>query len=479
MSAVVTDVPGGGPAGDATAAGGARSPVRPRRRVSWRWLRWAWPFLLVIVLVLVTAIVRGIDSPDYGDPDTLSPTAASRFGGKALADMLAERGMTVDRVTGGAAAIDEARTGDATVFVPAPAFVDPTYLQAMALLPRTVRVVLVEPSQVTLDETGVGARVAGRRGETAVVAPGCELPEATAAGPAGVARTRYAFSGPGATSCYGGGVLTEHPGRIELMLVGADDPFRNDRIGEDGNAALAIGLLSAHSRVVWLDLHTIEPPPRYDQPTSTWTPPRTYSPEPRPTDDPNSRRTGPPDDSGSGGGGSGSGSGSGGSSEPPNPLWTAFPAWVWPAVVLIVLAGLVTGLWRGRRIGPPVPEPLPVAVRGAETVEGRGRLYQRARASSVAIAALRSSALGRLAPALGLAADAPPPEVVAAVAARTGRSPDQVRALLFTYQPADDADLVRLVDALDALVRDATSEGRPRPDPGNAAPAGDVGPERE
>src|SRR5205814_5858759 len=136
---------------------------------------------------------------------------------------------------------------------------------------------------------------------------------------------------------------------------------------------------SAHSRVVWLDLHAIEPPPRYDQPTSTWTPPRTYSPEPRPTDDPRSRRTSPPDDSGSGGG-SGSGSGSGESSEPPNPLWTAFPAWVWPAVVLIVLAGLVTGLWRGRRIGPPVPEPLPIAVRGAETVEGRGRLYQRARA---------------------------------------------------------------------------------------------------
>src|SRR5204862_5757121 len=143
--------------------------------------------------------------------------------------------------------------------------------------------------------------------------------------------------------CYRGGVLVERPGRIEMILVGADDPFRNDRIGEDGNAALAIGLLSAHSRVVWLDLHAIEPPPRYDQPTSTWTPPRTYSPEPRPTDDPRSRRTSPPDDSGSGGG-SGSGSGSGESSEPPNPLWTAFPAWVWPAVVLIVLAGLVTGL---------------------------------------------------------------------------------------------------------------------------------------
>ena len=113
-----------------------------------------------------------------------------------------------------------------------PAFVDPTYLQAMALLPRTVRVVLVEPSQVTLDETGLGARVAGKRGETAVVAPGCELPEATAAGPAGVARTRYALTGPGATTCYRGGVLVERPGRIEMILVGADDPFRNDRIGE-------------------------------------------------------------------------------------------------------------------------------------------------------------------------------------------------------------------------------------------------------
>ena len=35
-------------------------------------------------------------------------------------------------------------------------------------------------------------------------------------------------------------------------------------------------------------------------------------------------------------------------------------------------------LWRGRRLGPVVDEPLPVVVRAAETTEGRARLYRRA-----------------------------------------------------------------------------------------------------
>ena len=36
-------------------------------------------------------------------------------------------------------------------------------------------------------------------------------------------------------------------------------------------------------------------------------------------------------------------------------------------------------LWRGRRLGPLVVEPLPVVVKAVESTQGRGRLYRRVR----------------------------------------------------------------------------------------------------
>ena len=100
-----------------------------------------------------------------------------------------------------------------------------------------------------------------------------------------------------------------------------------------------------------------------------------------------------------------------------------------------------------------VVEPLPVVVRAAETVEGRARLYHRGRARDRAAQALRDGARSRLVPLLGLGADPPPSTVVDTVAARSGRPPQEVGALLFGGAPTDDAQLVALPDALDQLVR--------------------------
>ena len=54
------------------------------------------------------------------------------------------------------------------------------------------------------------------------------------------------------------------------------------------------------------------------------------------------------------------------------------------------MAFLVVGVWRGRRLGPIMTEPLPVTVRAAETVEGHGRLYHRLNARDRAANALRA-----------------------------------------------------------------------------------------
>ena len=84
---------------------------------------------------------------------------------------------------------------------------------------------------------------------------------------------------------------------------------------------------------------------------------------------------------------------------------------------MIAIAALVIAVLQGRRLGPVIPEPLPVVIHAAETTEGRARLYRRSRARDRAAAALRDSALGKLHRAHGIARRAEPPAVVATVAA--------------------------------------------------------------
>ena len=89
---------------------------------------------------------------------------------------------------------------------------------------------------------------------------------------------------------------------------------------------------------------------------------------------------------------------------------------------LCLAVGLLA-VWRARRLGPLVAEDLPVVVRASETVEGRGRLYRSRRAADRAADALRTAALQRMLPRLGLAHNASPPAVVQTVAARCGLPP--------------------------------------------------------
>jgi hypothetical protein len=98
-------------------------------------------------------------------------------------------------------------------------------------------------------------------------------------------------------------------------------------------------------------------------------------------------------------------------------------------------------------------------VRASETVEGHGRLAHAAGARDTAAADLREAARRRLA-RLAHGGALEPDALVGVVAARTGRDPTTVRALLYGPTPGDDAALVRLARELDALVGAAlTREG--------------------
>jgi len=120
-------------------------------------------------------------------------------------------------------------------------------------------------------------------------------------------------------------------------------------------------------------------------------------------------------------------------------------------VIQLGIVVLLTALWRMRRLGPLIAEPLPAVVRACETVQGHGRLYRSRRARDRAAAALRGAALGRIAARLGLPRGTPPQATCGELASRTGRGADEIRAVLFGPVPADDAALVRLATDLDAL----------------------------
>ena len=90
---------------DAPMAQPPASPARPRRARSWRWLRLAIPFAVVIVFWLASYASRSWDNPNLGDPGSLSPTGTGRFGSSTLAGTLTRAGITIERVTSSADAV--------------------------------------------------------------------------------------------------------------------------------------------------------------------------------------------------------------------------------------------------------------------------------------------------------------------------------------------------------------------------------------
>lgn len=408
-------------------------PRRAARSSRWRrrWHRLAIPAAVLMLLVGVTWVARSMEEPDLSDAGTLSPTGTGPDGSSQLAAMLVERGVQIEPV----ADIRQAERalesgGDAVVFVPKSTFFGAILVRLATYRLADYRVVLVAPSAFEVGLTGLPVTAERPRWASADREPGCTVPEAVAAGRATALRGRYAVEDTSQV-CYGGGLVRTGVAGAEVFVVGSTDPFRNRRIGEHGNAALATGLLAARDRVIWAGALPFEAD--FDIDADLNAPDRGERSRTR--------------DCG---------------------FACMFDGYPQPVVVGLALAGLLALLLAfafARRLGPPVSEPLPVVVPAAEAVAGRGRLYQRSRGRGVALTALRAAALHRIVPALGLP-PAPPPDpetVVAAAAARTGLPPDHVRRTLYGPAPETDEDLANAVAALDALVA-AVTRDRPQGD---------------
>jgi hypothetical protein len=224
-------------------------------------------------------------------------------------------------------------------------------------------------------------------------APGCSVPGAVAAGRLALPDDALTYAGPGET-CYGGLVLSRGP----VVVLGSADLLENDTLDGACAAALDVNLISADRTVrdvVWL------------QPGS--------------------------DAAGSG----------------PASIWDLFPGGVYRAAVWLLLVAVVLAVWRARRLGGVVTEPLPVVVRAAELVEGHGRLYARAGAHGRAAAALRSAPRSRVAARLTLPRNATAEQIAVAAAPLAGCSPAAATDLLAGPPPSDDTALLRLAGELD------------------------------
>ena len=183
--------------------------------------------------------------------------------------------------------------------------------------------------------------------------------------------------------------------------VGATDLFTNAHVTDADNAAVALRLLGQHDRLVW------------------------YVPDLRDV---------PAGDLGS--------------------VRAQLPRGLVPALWLLAAAVVAMILWRGRRLGPLVVEPLPVVVKAVESTQGRGRLYRRVRDRAHAAGILRAATARRLATHLRLPPGTSSGALVAPVAQATGRDHGSVADLLITRPVPDDTALTRLADELAALERE-------------------------
>ena len=421
-----------------------------KKMTRWRWLRAVIPFVVVLGLITFTLIAHSVQQPDPAAESFLSPVSDDGDGGRDLANRLTQRGIKVDRRTSTPEAIAAVvAAAGSTLFVTAPEMVNPEYLRELPLIPTATRIVLVTPTAEAMAAAGAGVPMAGPRWTAAAVEPGCAEPFATAR--AAVLRWQFEPTGDERFRCYADSVVELDRGGPLITLVGASDPFRNDRLDEHGNAAFAVGLLARSPRVVWLDLHQREagagtPDEDADDPV--------YEPEPG---DEEGEEEGP------------GGDGSGERPEPPppaeeeqaqpeSPLSQVFPAAFWATVLVLVLALIALAAASTRRLGAPVAEPLPTPVRAAETVRGLGTLYRRARARDASLGTLQAAAVRRLSIHFGLPPDSGVDDVSGHVAEVTGQTAHEVRALLGGGVEDTDEDLAAKATAVQSLVRHVTGQ---------------------
>lgn len=375
------------------AAAGATPTSTPTvRRSARRALFWIIAGLAALLVAVIVFLLRGFDATG-GTP--FSATGSGQSGSMALVEVLRDQGVDVrvaDSLDGALAELDDS----STLFVAdTGGFLAPEQLDRLE--GAAARIVVAEPDFSMLRALAPGVGFGGVPASGTADA-GCDIPEAERAGTI-TTGTRSLSAGAGWTGCFASGeafaLVRGVEGGTTTSLLADGIVLQNATITENGNAALALGLLGAEPRLVWY-LPTLADVVATGEPT----------------------------------------------------LGELTPTWVTPVLVLLAVVFLAAAVWRGRRFGALVAENLPVIVPASETMEGRARLYARTASRARAADALRIGTIDRMSRRLGLPASATVDEVSGAAAARTGMHVDAVRGLLVGRHPTGDRDLVALSDQL-------------------------------
>ncbi len=401
---------GAGP--DESSAGGrdrsgAVGPTGGHRGDTWRrwWARAVWIVIAGLIVVTVAWLTASSASPQ----GLLDPDSSLDDGSLAVRSVLADHGIEVQVTRSQADFLRASVAADTTVLVTATENLSDTTAQIVRRhTAGAARLVLIGPDSRVL--TGLGLPLQPSYDATySAVAAGCADPDAARAGEISGGDIAYTpqASALGAVSCFPaphGGYLVDlgpRPGRPAVTVLGAPDVLANHHVTDSGNAALALGLLGDTPRLVWY-VPDVDDTPVGDQST----------------------------------------------------LASALPRWLTPAQLLGWSALLALMLWRGRRFGRLVPEPLPVVIKAIETTQSRGRMYRKAGDRGRALAVLQAGARARLARYLGLPAGAAPAAIVAAVGAATGRPVHEVDSVLVSATAPDDPTLLAMAGHLASLEKD-------------------------
>lgn len=375
-----------------------------------RWGRIAgWLFVVILLIGIALLSFRFVaTSPTL--TSTLHPDGPGPHGAKALAQLVRAQGVDVEITRSRIDAASAASGGTLVLTDPSP--LSDEGLTALVENADTV-VFLTSSSRVLrLFDLGTDAFSAGR------VEPSCDAAEFARVGE--IEATRLFTPSPDAEGCFQDSdgasavVRAERDGRSITVLEGSR-LLSNERLAENGNAALGLALLAQGDDVVW------------------------YVPSFQDTDI---------------------------TEEQPETLGNLTPAWVTPAILLLLMAGLAAIWWRGRRFGPLVAESLPVTVRASETMQGRARLTAKAADAPHAAEAIRTGTRTRLAARLALSPRATGQEVADAAADRLGVPRGSLYDLLGGPPPENDRDLIdlaRKLADLETAVENSVHTERNRP----------------
>ncbi|MCW2616655.1 MAG: hypothetical protein JWN08_3649, partial [Frankiales bacterium] len=209
------------------------------------------PLLAVAALAVTGVVVAALSATGARarlDPDSYGPS-----GSRAVAELLRELGTEVVRVD----TVDAALAAEADLLLlPEPRALATSELERLAgAAPRTV---VVGADDEQLAALGVPAEVQGAD-EVEPRQPVCGLPAARTAGDVDLGGLSYrGTGGEPATGCYAVGGEATLLVVGDAVLLGDGALLTNDRLAERGNAALALRLLSRDAtdgpvrRVAWV-----------------------------------------------------------------------------------------------------------------------------------------------------------------------------------------------------------------------------------